>query len=94
MATRLSLIDEISFMNWYEPIARKWGINENPDAPEHFYDFRAAFLGGANPDATGHWPSKFKKPGHPNYFIDGIDTTKPHNEPQDDLLTRIYKKRF
>lgn len=65
---------ENNFQKWYGNIANKWGLNPNPDDPLHFYDYRAAYRSGDMPDSTGHWPSRFKKPGHPNRYINGIDT--------------------
>lgn len=66
--------NEAAFRAWYAQHAKRWGLDPNPDAPEHQYDYRAAFNAGATPDKTGHWPSEFKLPGHPNRFVDGVDT--------------------
>lgn len=65
---------EARFQAWYQPLAASNGIDANPDAPEHFYDYRRAYLAGAAPDETGHWPSQFKLPGHPRTYINGTDT--------------------
>lgn len=61
--------DEAAYRAWL----RRYGVT-NPDDPRQFYDFRAAFRAGATPDATGHWPSQFKKEGHPNLVVGGFDT--------------------
>jgi|GEM_PF-2408808 len=62
--------DEAGFQSWYKANAQKTGLNPNPDAPEHHYDYRAAFRAGVQgPDETGHWPSEFKADDHPNRFI-------------------------
>jgi diguanylate cyclase (GGDEF)-like protein len=37
------------------------------DHPKSFYDYRGAFLEGAAPDVRGHWPDRFKQPGHPTF---------------------------
>lgn len=66
--------DEKAFQGWYADVAGRTGLNPNPDDPQHFYDYRAAYKSGAMPDAAGHWPSQFKLPEHPNRFVDGIDT--------------------
>lgn len=66
--------DEDKFQKWYAERAKYFGLNPDPDHPEHYYDYRAAFLAGAEPDETGHWPSEFKKERHPNLIIGGIDT--------------------
>lgn len=66
--------EEALFQRWYAERAQRLGLDPNPDAPEHYYDYRAAFRAGAEPDAQGHWPSEFKRPGHPNLIVDGIGT--------------------
>lgn len=70
---------EEQFQNWYRGWAAKTGIDPNPDAPEHHYDYRAAHKAGATPavdpqDGFYHWPSQFKRSTHPNRFVDGVDT--------------------
>ena len=77
--TTLTPEQEQAFQAWYRAWADKAGINPNPDDPRHHYDYRAAFLAGAEPqidpeDGRYHWPSKFKASDHPNRFIDGVDT--------------------
>jgi hypothetical protein len=67
-------VDEEEFKKWYLNNAKKFNLDLNPDAQEHYYDYRAAYASGANPDKTGHWPSQFKHDEHPNRFIDGVDT--------------------
>src|SRR5262245_35626721 len=66
--------DEEEFQRWYAEHAKKNKLNPDPDFPGQFYDYRAAFRAGAAPDAEGHWPSEFKRVGHPNRFVEGIDT--------------------
>jgi hypothetical protein len=50
------------------------GLDPDPDHPAHHYDYRAAYRSGAKPNASGHWPSKFKRKGHPRLIIGGVDT--------------------
>lgn len=69
--------EELLFRQWYA--ARSEGLDPNPDSPLHFYDYRAAYKAGAEPevspvDGLPHWPSAFKKFGHPNMIVDGMDT--------------------
>lgn len=71
--------DEQSFRAWYADRAQRYGLDPNPDDWRHFYDYRAAFRAGAEPavdptDGLPHWPSEFKKEGHPNLIVNGIDT--------------------
>lgn len=65
---------ESKFQQWYAGHAKRLGLSANPDDARHFYDYRAAFRAGANPDAEGHWPSRFKLPGHPRTIIAGMNT--------------------
>ena len=65
---------EREFQQWYAGHAKRLRLDPDPDAPEHFYDYRAAFKSGAKPDDSGHWPSAFKLEGHPRMVIDGINT--------------------
>lgn len=67
--------DERAFQAWYANHAKNLNLNPNPDDPRHHYDYRAAYMAGAEPDPqTGHWDSRFKAPDHPNRFVNGIDT--------------------
>lgn len=78
--------DEKAFRSWYKDYAEKLNLNPNPDDPKHFYDYRAAYMAGEKPDASGHWPSQFKKEGHPKRFIlieEGKDTLRSANEMLD-----------
>lgn len=72
--TQRGPVDETKFQRWYAGHAKATGISANPDDPQHQYDYRAAFAAGAQPDAAGHWPSEFKRAGHPNLIVDGRDT--------------------
>jgi hypothetical protein len=66
-------VDEGAFKTWYADAAKTYGLNPNPDDPQQFYDYRAAFKAGAKPDASGHWPSDFKRAGHPNMVVGGFN---------------------
>lgn len=71
--------NEAGFQNWNKQWSEITGTDPNPDNPEHHYDYRAAYKAGAVPevdqeDGFYHWPSQFKRPTHPNRFVDGIDT--------------------
>ncbi len=85
--------DEALFQRWYKKIAKRTGLNPDPDAPEHKYDYRGAFLAGEGPDETGHWPSQFKDYDHPNRYVDGVDTItgqrvgQPPSTEEDKLAT-------
>jgi hypothetical protein len=70
--TRTPATDD-GFADWYAGMAKQHGLSPNPDDPQQFYDYRAAFKANASPDASGHWPSTFKKPGHPNMVVGGFN---------------------
>lgn len=67
----LSASRERAFREWYSSVAAKLGINPDPDDPEHYYDYRSFFDAisrgeAVSPDQPGgHFPSQFKRPGHP-----------------------------
>ena len=67
-------MSEETFRAWYAKHAKERGLKPDPDDPLHFYDWRAAYKAGATPNKEGHWPSQFKREGHPNLEIEGIDT--------------------
>jgi ADP-Ribosyltransferase in polyvalent proteins/D-alanyl-D-alanine carboxypeptidase/Type III restriction enzyme, res subunit len=69
------------FPQWYTLHALNYGLNPDPDAPGQDYDYRAAYEAGAEPDASGHWPSQFKKPGHANEVVGGFNTITGERVP-------------
>ncbi len=81
--------DEAQFQQWYATHAQQRGLNPDPDAPGQFYDYRAAFKAGAKPDASGHWPSEFKKPGHENEVVGGFNTRTGEPVPGTTQLTNV-----
>lgn len=73
--------DDSAFRQWYGEKAKQYDLNPNPDDPAQFYDYRAAFAANASPDASGHWPSQFKKPGHPNMVVGGFNVQTGERVP-------------
>ena len=73
-SSHLTPREEQAFRRWYGGHAATWGLDPNPDAPQHHYDYRAAYQNHDTPDEKGHWPSTWKKPGHPNLIVSGRDT--------------------
>ena len=90
---------EKRFLDWYSqlPLNKKIAASgaqiPSPDDPEHYYDFRQAFLSEQNSDVlSGHLTSEFKKMGHPRTFLGGEDTTVWHPDESNalsDLLGRV-----
>lgn len=73
---------ESAFQNWYALNAKLNHIDPNPDHPLHYYDFRRAFLAGEGPGLDRHWSSEFKLAGHPNRYVDGVDTITGNPAPK------------
>jgi hypothetical protein len=48
--------------------------SERPSRDGEHYDYNAAIDAGYGPDASGHWPSEFKLPGHPDMVVGGFHT--------------------
>lgn len=74
--TKLTPQEEKKFQEWYAKWAQKLNLDPDPDNPLHYYDYRGAFKAGAAPteESGWHWPSEFKREGHPNLIVDGRDT--------------------
>ena len=65
--------EDLLFSNWYAEKAEKSGINPNPNAPRHYYDYRAAYEAGVEPAYNEElkkwkWPSEFKHDLHPDRY--------------------------
>lgn len=65
---------EDRFRQWYAAWALKAGLDPDPDAPGHRYDYRGAYAARVTPeidpmDGMYHWPSRFKAEDHPNRFV-------------------------
>lgn len=65
---------EARFQSFYANEAARNGLDPNPDAPEHHYDYRGAYAAGETPNAERHWSSAFKDDDHPRRYLplDGI----------------------
>ena len=84
--TSLSPKEEAEFQQAFAALAQQLGLAPDPDDPLHFYDYRGAWKAGAmTPDAELHFSSKYKLPGHPNRFVDGIDTITGKKATQKDI---------
>lgn len=53
----------------FEAFVKRYKIKDL-DHPSSFYDYRGAFLAGAKPDKSGHWPDTFKQHGHPTFSVE------------------------
>ena len=64
--------------------------------PKHYYDYMSAWRAGAMPDKSGHWPSKYKHPLHPNRYVQEgsswIDTISGKPAKLEDKLLNDMKR--
>ncbi len=74
MAIRSIGREESDFQKWYAKKAKKLNLYPEPYNPKHYYNYKAAWRHGAEPNKEGHWPSKYKTEGHPRLIINGINT--------------------
>jgi len=80
--TTLASEEEPQFKTDYEDYAKRNKLNADPDAPEHFYDYRGAWKAGkfkagqpgevSPQDGKEHLPDDWKLPGHPTRSQSGI----------------------
>ena len=70
----MNSIEKAQFLMWYAQQAQRHRLDPDYSNPLHFYDWERAWQSGARADASGHWPSEYKRLGHPNLIINGIDT--------------------
>ena len=55
------------------------------------YDFRSAMQAGAKRDASGHWPSEFKRENHPNLVVGGFNTKTGQRVPSAPLAGSVQE---
>lgn len=88
--------EEVDFQRWYTGHAERLGLDPDPNISDvNRYDYRAAFLAGAEPDVDMHWPSEHKLAGHPNLIVDGRDTRTgdPVEDDPKKVLERVRARR-
>jgi len=71
-------LQEQMFQDWYKGWASQLGWPESPDDPNNDYDYRGFYSSplfqqypqvDPTDNNTLHWPSEFKKEGHPREFV-------------------------
>jgi len=77
------------FRDWYDLVKTLNRLSDDPYDLRHQYDYRAAYESGAKPGPLGHLPSAFKAMGHPDRFVDGIDTVTGLPARPEDVLRNI-----
>lgn len=82
--TKLDPVEEQLFKRWYSKVSKRLGISEDPDAPEHHYDYRGYWRKeGRNVPAifmgrNWHFPDTYKTPWHETFSTDSIYSTPEH----------------
>ena len=73
--TELGNNRERKFQDWYANAASVLGLNPDPDAYEHAYDYRGYWLNNKNADVSSpdfHFPDTWKQPHHPTFSNESI----------------------
>lgn len=94
--------EEKNFRDWYDTYARAHNLDLNPDAKEHYYDYRAYYKNRTKEQANEEWkldshlPDTYKLPGHPTFSIESIYSTRktPGGTWKKVGLGPIYDERF
>lgn len=74
--------EEKEFLNWYDRYSRSQNLDPNPDAKEHYYDYRAYWKNRTPEQMNDEWklgnhlPDTYKKPGHPTFSTESIYSTR------------------
>ena len=66
---------ERKFQDWYANAASVLGLDPNPDAYEHAYDYRGYWLNNRDADVSAedfHFPDTWKQPHHPTFSDESI----------------------
>ncbi len=66
---------EKKFQDWYANAAATLGLDPNPDAYSHAYDYRGYWLNNRDADVSSpdfHFPDTWKQPHHPTFSTDSI----------------------
>lgn len=74
--------EEKAFRDWYDRYARSQNLDPNPDAKEHYYDYRTYWKNRTEQQKNDEWklgnhlPDTYKKPGHPTFSTESIYSTR------------------
>lgn len=82
MVASLTGDEEKAFRDWYDRYARSQNLDLNPDAKEHYYDYRTYWKNRTEQQKNDEWklgnhlPDTYKKPGHPTFSTESIYSTR------------------
>lgn len=94
--------EEKNFRDWYDTYARAHNLDLNPDAKEHYYDYRAYYKNRTKEQANEEWkldshlPDTYKMPGHPTFSTESIYSTRktPGGRWKKVGLGPVYDEQF
>ena len=82
MVASLTGDEEKAFRTWYDRYSRSQNLDPNPDAKEHYYDYRTYWKNRTPEQKNDEWklgnhlPDTYKMPGHPTFSIESIYSTR------------------
>lgn len=102
MIASLTGDEEKAFRNWYDRYSRYQNLDPNPDAKEHYYDYRTYWKNRTPKQMNDEWkldnhlPDTYKMPGHPTFSIESIYSTRktPGGTWEKVGLGPVYDKQF
>lgn len=67
--TKLDPNQEKTFQSWYKRTAKNLGLDNDPDNPMHYYDYRGYYkeFGDVLMENGQHFTDTYKLPGHPTF---------------------------
>ena len=94
--------EEKAFRAWYDRYARSQNLDHNPDAKEHYYDYRTYWKNRTPKQMNDEWklgnhlPDTYKKPGHPTFSVESIYSTRktPGGTWKQVGLGPVYDEQF
>lgn len=82
MVASLTGDEEKAFRDWYDRYSRSQNLDPNPDAKEHYYDYRTYWKNRTPEQMNDEWklgnhlPDTYKMPGHPTFSTESIYSTR------------------
>lgn len=102
MIASLTGDEEKAFRTWYDRYSRSQNLDPNPDAKEHYYDYRTYWKNRTPEQKNDEWklgnhlPDTYKKPGHPTFSTESIYSTRktPGGTWKQVGLGPVYDEQF
>lgn len=102
MVASLTGDEEKAFRDWYDRYSRSQNLDPNPDAKEHYYDYRTYWKNRTEQQKNDEWklgnhlPDTYKMPGHPTFSTESIYSTRktPGGTWKQVGLGPVYDEQF